>query len=96
MNRAKRKWASVWRPIATNSMSLEASTTNPMYTTEVYKSVNVNETSVTVSEDSSEAGNAAMRGNPEVRGEVSAKSGAEQMEFAEDWSQKWIQIENSS
>ena len=30
VNRAKRKWASVWRPIATNSMSLEASTTNPI------------------------------------------------------------------
>ena len=70
-------------------MSLEASTTNPMYTTEVYKSVNVNETSVTVSEDSSEA-------NPEVRDVVAAESGAEQMEFAEDWSQKWILIENSS
>ena len=24
VNRAKRKWASVWRPIATNPMSLEA------------------------------------------------------------------------
>ena len=89
VNRAKRKWASVWRPIATNSMSLEASTSNPMYTTEVYKSVNVNETSVTVSEDSSEA-------NPEVRDAVAAESGAGQMEFAEDWSQKWILIENSS
>ena len=30
VNRAKRKWASVCRPIATNSMSLEAPTTNPM------------------------------------------------------------------
>ena len=69
-------------------MSLEASTTNPMYTTEIYKSVTVNEESI-------EAGNAALRGNPEVRGEVSAESGTEQMEFAEDWSQKWIQIENS-
>ena len=37
VNRAKRKWASVWRPIATNSMSLEASTRDPMYTTELYK-----------------------------------------------------------
>ena len=88
VNRAKRKWASVWRPIATNSMSMEASTTNPMYTTELYKSVTVNE-------DSSEAGNAAQRMNPEVRNEVADESGAEQMEFAEDWSQKWIQIENS-
>ena len=69
-------------------MSMEASTTNPMYTTELYKSVTVNE-------DSSEAGNAAQRMNPEVRNEVANESGAEQMEFAEDWSQKWIQIENS-
>ena len=45
MNRAKRKWASVWRPIANNAMSLEAMTTDPMFTTEVYKSVAVNETS---------------------------------------------------
>ena len=45
MNRAKRKWASVWRPIATDTMSLEAMTTDPMYTTEVYKSVTVNEDS---------------------------------------------------
>ena len=59
-----------------------------MYTTELYKSVTVNE-------DSSEAGNAAQRMNPEVRNEVANESGAEQMEFAEDWSQKWIQIENS-
>ena len=71
VNRAKRKWASVWRPIATNSMSLEASTTNLMYTTELYKSVTVNE-------DSSEAGNAAQRENPEVRNEVADESGAEQ------------------
>ena len=70
-------------------MSLEASTANPMYTTELYKSVNVNETSVTVSEDSSEA-------NLEVRDVAANESGAEQMEFAEDWSQKWILIENSS
>ena len=70
-------------------MSLEASTANPMYTTELCKSVNVNETSVTVSEDSSEA-------NPEVRDVAANESGAEQMEFAEDWSQKWILIENSS
>ena len=38
VNRAKRKWASVWRPIATNAMSLEAATTDPMYTTELYRS----------------------------------------------------------
>ena len=54
VNRVKRKWASVWRPIATNAMSLEASTTDAMYTTELYKSVAVNETSVTGNEDSSE------------------------------------------
>ena len=54
MNRAKRKWASVWRPIAINAMSLEAATTDLMYTTELYKSVAVNETSVTGNEDSSE------------------------------------------
>ena len=35
VNHAKKKWASVWRPITTNSMSLEVSTTNPMYTTVV-------------------------------------------------------------
>ena len=52
--------------------------------------------SVTVNEDSSEAGNAALKENPEVREEVSAESGTEQMDFAEDWSQKWILIENSS
>ena len=54
VNRAKRKWASVWRPIATDPMSLEASTTDPMYTKELYKSVAVNERSVTGNEDSSE------------------------------------------
>ena len=54
VNRAKRKWASVWRPIANNAMGLEAMTTDPMYTMEVYKSVAVNETSVTGNEDSSE------------------------------------------
>ena len=85
MNRAKRKWASVWRPIATDTMSLEAMTTDPMYTTEVYKSVTVNEDS------SEEHKNAA----PEVGilGEVGSGTDAE--EFEEDWSQKWIQIENS-
>ena len=45
VNRAKRKWASVWRPIASNAMGLEAMTTDPMYTTEVYKSVTGNEDS---------------------------------------------------
>ena len=85
VNRAKRKWASVWRPIANDAMSLEAMTTDPMYTTEVYKSVAVNETSVTGNEDSSEElKNAA----PEVGvlGEVG--SGADTVEFEEDWSQK--------
>ena len=60
-----------------------------MYTTELYKSVTVNE-------DSSEEGIAVTKENPEVRSKVSAESGAEQMEFAEDWIQKWILIENSS
>ena len=85
VNRAKRKWASVWRPIATDTMSLEAMTTDRMYTTEVYKSVTVNEDS------SEEHKNAA----PEVGilGEVGSGTDAE--EFEEDWSQKWIQIENS-
>ena len=60
-------------------------TTDPMYTTEVYKSVTVNEDS------SKERKNAA----PEVGilGEVGSGTDAE--EFEEDWSQKWIQIENS-
>ena len=85
VNRAKRKWASVWRPITTAAMSLEAMTTDPMYTTEVYKSVTVNEDS------SEEPQNAA----PEVGvlGEVG--SGTDTEEFEEDWSQKWILIENS-
>ena len=62
------------------------------YTTEVYKSVAVNETSVTGNEDSSEGQKDAA---PEVRilGEVG--SGADTVEFEEDWSQKWIWIENS-
>ena len=66
-------------------MGLEAMTTDPMYTTEVYKRVAVNETSVTGNEDSSdELKNAA----PEVGvlGEVG--SGADTVEFEEDWSQK--------
>ena len=96
VNRAKRKWASVWRPIATNPMSLEASTTDPMYTTELYKSVAVNETSVTGNEDSSEEfKNAALRENPEDGAAGEVGSGADTVEFEEDWSQKWILIENS-
>ena len=92
MNRAKRKWASVWRPIATNAMSLEAMTTDPMYTTELYKSVAVNEISVTGNEDSSEElKNAALEDG--VPGEVG--SGTDTEEFEVDWSRKWIQIENS-
>ena len=92
MHRAKRKWASVWRPIATNPMSLEASTTDPMYTTELYKSVAVNETSVTGNEDSSEELKNVAPEDGEA-GEVG--SGADAVEFEEDWSQKWIRIENS-
>ena len=73
-------------------MSLEAMTTDPMYTTEVYKSVAVNETSVTGNEGSSEELKYAA---PEdgILGE--AGSGADTVEFEEDWSQKWILIENS-
>ena len=85
VNSAKRKWASVWRPIANNAMSLEAMTTDPMYTTEVYKSVTGNEDS------SEEPKNAAPE--IEVPGEVG--SGTDTVEFEEDWSQKWISIENS-
>ena len=92
MNRAKRKWASVWRPIATNAMSLEASTTDAMYTTELYKSVAVNDTSVIGNEVSSEEHkNAALRSDPED----GSGSGTDGVEFEEDWSQKWILIENS-
>ena len=66
-------------------MGLEAMTTDPMYTTEVYKGVTGNE------DPSEELKNAA----PEVGilGEVG--SGADTVEFEEDWSQKWISIENS-
>ena len=92
VNRAKRKWASVWRPIATNAMSLEAMTTDPMYTTELYKSVAVNEISVTGNEDSSEELKNAAPEDGEV-GEV--ESGTDAVEFEEDWSQKWMLIENS-
>ena len=88
MNQAKRKWASVWRPIATNSMSLEALTTNPMYTTELYKSV-------TVSNNATVIGNAAQHENSEVQDVGEDKSGADGEEFLEDWSQKWISLENS-
>ena len=88
MNQAKRKWASVWRPIATNSMSLEALTTNPMYTTELYKSV-------TVSNNATVIGNAAQHENSEVRDVGEDESGTDGEEFAEDWSQKWISLENS-
>ena len=66
-------------------MSLEASTTDAMYTTELYKSVTVNEVS------SEEFKNAALRSDPEDGG----GSGTDGAEFEEDWSQKWIQIENS-
>ena len=90
MNHAKRKWASVWRPIANNSMDLEVSTINPMYTTELYKSVTVNETGVTVTD------NAALHQNPEVRDVGEGESGTDAEEFETDWSQKWILIENSS
>ena len=92
VNSAKRKWASVWRPIANNAMGLEAMTTDPMYTTEVYKSVAVNETSVTGNEDSSEEFKNAAPEDGEA-GEVG--SGADAVEFEADWSQKWIWIENS-
>ena len=73
-------------------MSLEASTANPMYTSELYKSVAVNEISVTGNEDSSEELKNAAPEDGEV-GEVG--SGTDAGEFEEDWSQKWIQIENS-
>ena len=73
-------------------MGLEVMTTNPMYTTEVYKIVAVNETIITGNEDSSEEfKNAAPEGR--VLGEVG--SGADTVHFEEDWSQKWISIENS-
>ena len=36
-----------------------------------------------------------LQENPEVGDEVVNKSGAQQMDFAEDWSQKWISLENS-
>ena len=73
-------------------MSLEAMTTDPMYTSEVYKSVAVNETSVTGNEGSSEElKNAA----PEAEAPGEVGSGTDAVEFEEDWSQKWILIENS-
>ena len=95
VNRAKKKWASVWRPIATNSMSLEASTSNPMYTSQLYKSVSF-------TEGGSVTDNAALQENPEVEDVAENESGAETdggefdgVEFTEDWSQKWISLENS-
>ena len=52
----------------------------------------MNETSVTGNEDSSEElKNAA----PEDREAGEVGSGTDAVEFEEDWSQKWIQIENS-
>ena len=67
-----------------------------MYTTELYKSVAVNEISVTGNEDSSEElKNAALRENPEDGAVGEVGSGADTVEFEEDWSQKWILIENS-
>ena len=74
-------------------MSLEAMPTDPrMYTTEVYKSVAVNETSVTGNEDSSkELKNTA----PEVGIPGEVGSGTDAVEFEEDWSLRWILIENS-
>ena len=92
MNHAKKKWA-----IATNSMSLEVSTTNPMYTTELYKSV-------TVTEDSSGFGKEGKTedgerspsvGEVETGTEGEVETGTDAVEFEEDWSQKWISIENS-
>ena len=74
-------------------MSMEATTTDPMYTTELYKSVAVNETSVTGNEDSSEELKNAAPEDGEA-GEVG--SGTDAVEFEEDWSQKWILIENST
>ena len=81
VNHGKKKWASVWRPIATNSMDLEVSTANLMYTTELYKSVTVNE-------GSSGSGNAALlEGNLEdgergpSAGEVETRTDAEVVLF---------------
>ena len=63
---------------------------------ELYKSVAVNETSVTGNEDSSEEfKSAAPRENPENGDTGEVGSGADTVEFEEDWSQKWILIENS-
>ena len=69
-----------------NYMILEpVSVIRQMYTTEVYKSITVNEDS------SKEPQNAA----PEVGVLGEAGSGTDTEEFEEDWSQKWILIENS-
>ena len=63
-----------------------------MYTKELYKSVAVNERSVTGNEDSSDE---FKRENLEVGDAGEVGSGADAVEFEEDWSQKWILIENS-
>ena len=79
---------SVWQPIATNSLSLEAWMTNPMYTMELYKSV-------TVSDKATVIGNAAQQENSEVPNVGEDKSGTDGEEFTEEWSRKWISLENS-
>ena len=70
-------------------MSLEASTTNPMYTTELYKSVTVNDNLSSVIED------AAPHQNSEVGDVGEVGSGTDAVELEEDWSKKWISLENS-
>ena len=40
-------------------------------------------------------GNAAQQENPEVRDVGEDESGMDGEEFAEDWSQKWISLENT-
>ena len=74
---SKAKVASVRRPIATNSMSLEASTTNPMYTTELYKSV-------TVFDNATVIGNAAQQENLEAGDVGEDESATDGEEFADD------------
>ena len=86
VNHAKKKWASVWRPTATNSMSLEVSTTNLMYTMELYKSV-------TVIDEATVIGNTAPQENREVRDVGEAEYGTDVEELETDWSQKWILLE---
>ena len=63
-----------------------------MYTTELYKSVTVNERS---SEESNGWENVALQENPEVGDVGEVRSGTDGVEFEEDWSQKWMLIENS-